>query len=475
MRLTSGKARLVLLALVACLVALVAVGAAAAPAEAKTTTKKVTLYVDSATQRSKTLKASGLKAKKASWKTSKKKVATVSKKGKATARKKGKATITAKQGKNTYKFKITVKKVSISAKTLSVVAGKTGNVTLVGDKIKAVSSSNTAVATVSKAGVVTGVRAGSATVTLTSKKGKRYTCKVTVAAPPAPAPVTPAEPAKPTKVAVTGVTFAQSEVTLIAPEAFGDEDNPYVIGDGPLANPATVQPSNATNKGVSYESSDSDVATVDEQGTITPISPGVAVITARTADGGREATCTVTVKEQEAWDKYNPVFSTVSDLLDAIRSGEPYSRVFLQTDEAGPFVFAEGVAQAQRVGFQIEAPNATVENSLLFNGVKLGAVSVYKEHRSNQVLVEAENAQITACDGAAPQFWVKAENVTIAVDTSEEVVLRAANDVTVTAGKAITLNVLRGDGDIIVRVPNGVTPTILGEQDKVIVEYVDAT
>lgn len=475
MRLTSGKARLVLLTLVACLVALVAVGAAAAPAEAKTTTKKVTLYVDSATQRNKTLKASGLKAKKASWKTSRKKVATVSKKGKATARKKGKATITAKQGKNTYKFKITVKKVSISAKTLSVVAGKTGNVTLVGDKIKAVSSSNTAVATVSKAGVVTGVRAGSATVTLTSKKGKKYSCKVTVTAPPEPALVTPTDPTKLTKVAVTGVAFTKTEIELIAPGANG-------IGGESYDNPATVQPKDATDARVTYESSDPDLVSVDENGTITAVSlnddteRARVTITARTVDGGLVATCTVTVRHAQPGDSIFPTFSTDEDLLAALWDGVSFSSVALKTDGPGPFLLAGGGIQTGGVGLLVDAPNATVENYLSFGGgVSLAGVGAYEEHADHMVLVEAENAQITACDGAAPQFWVKAEGVTIAVDTSEEVVLRAANDVTVTAGKAITLNVLRGDGTITVRVPNGVTPTILGDQANVIVEYVDAT
>lgn len=66
------------------------------------------------------------------------------------------------------------------------------------------------------------------------------------------------------------------------------------IGDT-LTLTATVEPANATNKDVSWRSSDENVATV-ANGTVTAVAVGSAVITVKTADGGKEATCTVTVK-----------------------------------------------------------------------------------------------------------------------------------------------------------------------------------
>ena len=171
--------------MLAALMALVLAMPFAGEAEAKT--KSVTLYMDSATQSTTTLKASGLKAKKATWKSSKKKVATVSKAGKVTAKKTGKTTITAKQGKKTYKFVVTVKKVSISKKKATLTVGNKLTLKLNGDKIKAAKSSSKAVATVTKKGVITAKKAGTATITLTSKKGKKYTCKVTVKAKSSPA------------------------------------------------------------------------------------------------------------------------------------------------------------------------------------------------------------------------------------------------------------------------------------------------
>ncbi len=56
-----------------------------------------------------------------------------------------------------------------------------------------------------------------------------------------------------------------------------------------------LSPSDATNKNVIWVSSKPDVAKVDANGKVTAVSCGTAMITASTADGGKTATCTVTV------------------------------------------------------------------------------------------------------------------------------------------------------------------------------------
>jgi len=58
---------------------------------------------------------------------------------------------------------------------------------------------------------------------------------------------------------------------------------------------AEVQPSNATNRIVSWSSSDTTVAKVDATGKVTPIKAGVSNIVVTTADGGFTDTCAVTV------------------------------------------------------------------------------------------------------------------------------------------------------------------------------------
>ena len=59
---------------------------------------------------------------------------------------------------------------------------------------------------------------------------------------------------------------------------------------------ATISPSNATNKDVEWTSSNTNVATVDTTGKVKAISTGSAIITVKTKDGAKIATCNVTVK-----------------------------------------------------------------------------------------------------------------------------------------------------------------------------------
>lgn len=59
-----------------------------------------------------------------------------------------------------------------------------------------------------------------------------------------------------------------------------------------------LEPENADNPKVTWSSGNSGVATVAKDGTVTAVSLGEAVITAKTIDGGFTATCTVTVKDE---------------------------------------------------------------------------------------------------------------------------------------------------------------------------------
>jgi len=59
---------------------------------------------------------------------------------------------------------------------------------------------------------------------------------------------------------------------------------------------ATVKPDNATNKTVTWSSSNASVASVDASGKVTAVAEGTATITAKAGD--KTATCTVTVKKK---------------------------------------------------------------------------------------------------------------------------------------------------------------------------------
>lgn len=82
-------------------------------------------------------------------------------------------------------------------------------------------------------------------------------------------------------IAVTGVIAAPTDLSMNV----GEEQTVT----------ATVMPSSATNKNVTWSSSDDLIASVDQNGKVTAVASGTATITVTTQDGGFGATCEVTV------------------------------------------------------------------------------------------------------------------------------------------------------------------------------------
>ena len=87
---------------------------------------------------------------------------------------------------------------------------------------------------------------------------------------------------EPPTVAVTGVTLAPTSATL----TLGETETVTLI--------PTVLPAEATDKSVTWSSSDEAVATVTD-GVVTAVAAGTATITVTTTDGAKTATCAVTV------------------------------------------------------------------------------------------------------------------------------------------------------------------------------------
>ena len=132
------------------------------------------------------------------------------------------------------------------------------------DKRLSFSSSDPDVVTVSEDGVLRAANhAGSATVYITAESGLYKECRVEV------------------RRAVTGVSLSDSDLTFYA--------------DRPAERriTASVTPADATNKDVIWKSSDTSVAGVDENGSISTCGVGTATITAETVDGGFKASCVV--------------------------------------------------------------------------------------------------------------------------------------------------------------------------------------
>lgn len=160
-------------------------------------------------------------------------------------------------------------------------------------------SSNPEVATV-QSGTHSALKAGTTVITAVSACGMYSAqCQVTVSDPepdpePEPEPTPDPEPEEPTPdpepepdpepdpIWVTDVEITPTDVTL-------------TVGETAVLS-ATVFPTDADNPAVTWSTSDETVVTVQE-GLITAVAPGTAVIKVTTVDGNYTASCLVTVEK----------------------------------------------------------------------------------------------------------------------------------------------------------------------------------
>ena len=252
------------------------------PTAIKITGEASTVYTTKSTKLSVNFTPADTDYKTVKWTSSNEKVATVSSKGVVTATGKGKATITATStvdSKIKATFKITVKKkVQVQAVYLNydersryvgqsftlVPSMNPSNATFPEVTWK---SSDKKIAKVDKNGKVKALKKGTAVITCTSVDNPRVsaTCIVNV------------------KVRTEDVSLPTKKLTI------------YTTQTKTLK--ATVSPSNASNKKVTWSSSDKSVATVSKNGKITAKKAGKTTITVKTKNGGYKATCVVTVKK----------------------------------------------------------------------------------------------------------------------------------------------------------------------------------
>lgn len=136
-------------------------------------------------------------------------------------------------------------------------------------------SSASSTVSVDETGKVTALKEGTAVITVRAQDSKTATCTVTV----------PSETSG--EVPVENVTLNKAELTL-------------EVGASETLE-ATVTPDNAS-KEVSWESSEPETASVDNNGKVTAIKEGAAVITV-TAEGNKTATCKVTVEPKGTGQK----------------------------------------------------------------------------------------------------------------------------------------------------------------------------
>lgn len=252
----------------------------------------------------------------------------------------------------------TVTSIALSPSTSSVLVGATQALTVTASYSNSTNgaltsgvnftSSSTSIASVSSAGVVTGVGAGTATITATAS-GKSATATVTVTTP---APTLTSIALTPTAISLAPAATRQLTVT------------------GTYSDASTA----ALTSGVTFSSATTAVATVNASGLITAVAAGTSVITATHTATSRAATVTVTVTA--------PV--------------------------GGPVVFSDdyngGVGFADFGG----AANAvTVDATTLYNGRKtIKAVVTATGGYSGGAFVSATPRNLSAYN--ALTFWAKA-------------------------------------------------------------------
>ena len=220
-----------------------------------------------------------------SWSSSDTNVATVDQNGNISALAEGQATITVTttDGSKTATCTVTVTApptpkdvtgIGLSETTATVYVGATKSLTVnytPADANQGLgitwTSSNENIATVAD-GVVTGVAAGTATITATSTGGFTATCNVTVQT-----------------VAVTGVSLNKHALSL----KIGQSETLV----------ATVAPATATNKNVTWSSSNPLIASVTSTGNVTGVAVGSTQITVTTADGNKTDICAVNITDGE--------------------------------------------------------------------------------------------------------------------------------------------------------------------------------
>ena len=124
-------------------------------------------------------------------------------------------------------------------------------------------------------------------------------------------------------VSVTGIELDSSSLSLVV-----DDTEQLMV---------TVLPADASNKNVTWTSSDTSIAAVNHEGTVTAISGGVAIITVKSHDGEKAASCSVTVSHNYEIT-LNEVFSVSSA---SVSHNEPFT-VSVKAGNVGPSTFPGG-------------------------------------------------------------------------------------------------------------------------------------
>ncbi len=322
------------------------------------------------------------------WSSSDEAIATVDANGLVTAKAEGNVTITATAAdgggaKGSIELSVTpikVKGITVTAaggatslnvpQTLQLTAGVSPEDAA--DKSVTWSSSDEAIATVDESGLVTAVKAGTVKITATANDGSEVTGGYDLTA---------------VWVSMTGITLDTASLDL-------------KIGDIQKLT-ATVAPEDASDPAVTWSSSDEDVASVSEDGTVTAVKPGTATITA----AGKTETDvkqTVSVTVQEPNNKVTGI--TIGS------EGSVHTLPVPQTLQLTATV-APADADVKNVKWGSSDPKiATVDENGLVTAVKAGPV---------KITATAMDGSGTVGEYALTVEWIPVTGITLAPSATE--------------------------------------------------------
>ena len=237
------------------------------------------------------------------------------------------------------------------------------------------SSSDNEIVSVSETGIVTANNIGEAIITAATRWGDHTaSCMVSVVVP------------------VTGILLEQEQVELSS----GSSKQLIVV----------IEPDDATNKEVTWTSSNPEIVSVDEDGIITAHSGGTATITAVTKDGQFSADCTVTVPV--------PVESVSLDK----------SEMLLKADEAcslNATVLPEDAAVKELIWTSSDESVVTVDDG--------GTVTAHRPGSAVITVTTVDGGKTDSCvitvPAPVPVSGVKLEYDSIIVDINTETELKA--------------------------------------------------
>ncbi|MBR1927195.1 MAG: Ig-like domain-containing protein [Bacteroidales bacterium] len=275
-------------------------------------------------------------------------------------------------------------------------------------------------------------------------------------------------------VAVAGVSVSKSTLSLT--EGFSETLS------------ATVSPDNATNKAISWKSSDTGVATVDNSGKVTAVKAGSATITVTTTDGSKTATCAVTVMEAarieitgntakipvQGGEAEFPIQYNTSYTVDIDQSVTPWLH-FVETRamQSGKLVFSVDAngGEARSGKATVKANEGDVEPiTLIFEQEAFIPVSSVQFDKETAEIEVGETLALTAT--VLPE---DATDKTVVWATDNEAIAAVSEDGVVTGVAVGTATVTANIGELGASVTVSVIPTVQERERAALIALYNAT